>query len=98
MNSRRADFVSEQRKYADPTAGAALAHIMYKEKLARRKARQMERKDGKCVIPESSMNLRHCGKQQRPLAEQSTLVVSSVKISNRSMPLKDQPRRRPCDA
>ena len=69
-------------KYADPTAGAALAHIMYEEKLARRKARQMERKDGKCVIPESSMNMRHCGKQQRPLAEQSTLVVSSVKIGN----------------
>ena len=52
-------------KYADPMAGTALAHIMYEEKLARRKARQMERKDGKCVISESSVNLRHCGKQQR---------------------------------
>ena len=70
------------KKYADPTAGPAFAHIMYEEKLARRKARQMERKDGKCVISESSVNLRHCGKQQRPLAEQSTLVVSSVKIGN----------------
>ena len=59
-----------------------MALIMYEEKLVRRKARQMERKDGKCVISESSVNLRHCGKQQRPLAEQSTLVVSSVKIGN----------------
>lgn len=69
-------------KYADPMAGTALAHIMYEEKLARRKARQMERKDGECVISKSSANLRHCGKQQRSLAEQSTLVVSGVKIDN----------------
>ena len=69
-------------KYADPMAGTALAHIMYEEKLARRKARQKERKDGECVISKRSANLRHCGKQQRSLAEQSTLVVSGVIFDN----------------
>ena len=51
--------------YPDPTAGAALAHIAYEERLARKKIRQANRRKASASthIRSHALVPKHCRKQ-----------------------------------